>query len=66
MLLHNRKVPVSEMCDRIDEVSSEDIRRVANKVFGVDTAKPVTVVAMGREDVGDWRGVLRKYGVGGS
>ncbi|EJC98724.1 mitochondrial processing peptidase [Fomitiporia mediterranea MF3/22] len=66
ILVHNRKVPVSEMCDRIDEMTPDDIRRVAHRVFGADAAKPATVVAMGKEDVGDWRGVLRKYGVGGA
>lgn len=54
------------MCERIDEITPEDIRRVAHRVFGVDGAKPATVVAMGKEDVGDWRGVMRKYGVGGA
>ncbi|THH06668.1 hypothetical protein EW145_g3928 [Phellinidium pouzarii] len=66
ILVHNRKIPVSEMCDRIDEVTPDDIRRIAHSVFGSDAAKPATVVAMGKEDVGDWRGVLRKYGVGGA
>ncbi|KAL5533717.1 hypothetical protein ACEPAG_177 [Sanghuangporus baumii] len=66
VLVHNRKIPVSEMCDRIDEVTAEDIRRVAHRVFGPDVAKSATIVAMGREDVGDWRSVLRKYSVGGA
>ncbi|KAH8110624.1 mitochondrial processing peptidase [Phellopilus nigrolimitatus] len=66
ILVHNRKIPVSEMCDRIDEITADDIRRVAHRVFGTDAAKPATVVAMGKDDVGDWRSVLRKYGVGGA
>jgi len=66
VLLHNRKIPVSEMCDRIDELTSEDILRVARSTFAQEKAKQATVVVMGREDVGDWRGVLRKYGIGGS
>ncbi|KAI5122367.1 hypothetical protein M0805_004124 [Coniferiporia weirii] len=66
ILVHNRKIPVSEMCDRIDEITPDDIRRVAHRVFGADAAKPATLVAMGKDDVGDWRGVLRKYGVGGA
>ena len=65
ILVHNRKIPVSEMCDRIDELSSEDLRNVAMRYFGDEHAKRATVVVMGREDVGDWRGTLRKYGVGG-
>ena len=64
--MHDRKIPVSEMCDRIDELTPEDIRRVAHRVFGVDAAKPVSVVTMGTEDVGDVKKVLKYYGVGGS
>ena len=48
------------MCDKIDEITPDDIRRVAHRVFGPDGTKPATVIAMGRDDVGDWRGVLRK------
>lgn len=54
------------MCDRIDEITAEDIRRVAHSVFGIGAAKPATVVVMGKDDVGDWQGVLKKYGVGGA
>ena len=54
------------MCERIDEITSNDIRRVAHRYFGNDAAKAATVVAMGKEDVGDWRAQLRKYGVGGA
>ena len=53
------------MCDRIDELTSEDLRVVATRYFGDGNAKRATVLVMGKEDVGDWRGVLRKYGVGG-
>ena len=54
------------MCDKIDEITVDDIRRVASSIFGLGVAKPATVVVMGREDVGDWRSTLQKYGVGGS
>ena len=54
------------MCDRIDEIMPDDIRRVAHRYFGTDAAKPATVVVMGKEDIGDWRAQLRKYGVGGA
>lgn len=64
ILVHNRKVPVSEMCDKIDEVTPESLRRVAARVFGPDSGNKATVVCMGHEDVSDWRSVLRKYGVG--
>ncbi|TDL20967.1 mitochondrial processing peptidase [Rickenella mellea] len=65
VLVHNRKIPVTEMCDHIDEVTPDDVRRVAQRVFGTQSAKKATVVTMGREDVGDWQAVLRKYAVGG-
>ena len=64
--MHGRKIPVSEMCDRIDELTPEDIRRVAHRVFGVDAAKPISTVAMGTGDVGDVGKVLKYYGVGGA
>ncbi|KAI0720073.1 Metalloenzyme, LuxS/M16 peptidase-like protein [Cerioporus squamosus] len=63
VLVHGRKIPVSEMCDKIDAVDNATIRRVAARVFGPRSAAKATVVAMGREDVGDYRGVLRKYGL---
>ncbi|KAJ3480420.1 hypothetical protein NLI96_g8367 [Meripilus lineatus] len=65
ILVHNRKIPVSEMCDKIDEVDQAAIRRVAARIFGPESKNKATVVCMGREDVGDYGGVLRKYGVGG-
>ncbi|KAL6304855.1 mitochondrial processing peptidase [Sparassis latifolia] len=66
ILVHDRKVPVSEMCDRIDEVTSESLRRIAARIFSPESAKKATVICMGHEDTGDWRGVLRKYGLGGA
>lgn len=65
MLVHGRKVPVKEMCEMIEKVDGEMVRRVAGRVFGGDVGKRATVVVMGKEDVGDWRDTLRKYGVGG-
>ena len=66
MLVHNRKVPVSEMCDRLDEVDQKAISRVAARIFGPEVTKKATVVCMGRQDVGDYTSILRKYGVGGA
>ncbi|KAH9947132.1 Metalloenzyme, LuxS/M16 peptidase-like protein [Amylocystis lapponica] len=66
ILVHDRKVPVSEMCARIDEVTPESLRRVAARIFSPESSKRATVVCMGREDLGDWQGTLRKYGVGGA
>ncbi|KAF8580110.1 mitochondrial processing peptidase [Ramaria rubella] len=68
ILVHNRKVPVTEMCDRIDEVTTADLRRVAARVFGPGNhgsqGKKATIVTMGSEDVLNWETTLRKYGVG--
>lgn len=52
------------MCNKIDEVTSESVRRVAQRVFGPEADRKATVVCMGRDDVGDYKAQLRKYGVG--
>jgi len=65
LLVNDRKIPVSEMCDKIDQVTPASIREVAARVFGPQISKQATIVVMGHEDVGDWKAVLRKYGVGG-
>ena len=65
LLVLDRKVPLEEMCEKIDEVTTDSLREVATKVFGSGIAKQATVVCMGHDDVGDWKAVLRKYGVGG-
>ncbi|KAI0695619.1 Metalloenzyme, LuxS/M16 peptidase-like protein [Cytidiella melzeri] len=64
ILVHNRTVSIQEMCNKIDEVTSESVRRVAQNVFGPRTERKATVVCMGRDDVGDYTATLRKYGVG--
>ena len=63
ILVHGRKIPVSNMVEKIDEVTPEAVQRVANCIFGSESGRRATVVTMGHEDVGDWKGVLRKYGV---
>ncbi|KZT73349.1 hypothetical protein DAEQUDRAFT_703735 [Daedalea quercina L-15889] len=65
VLVHNRKVSVSEMCAKIDAVSPKSVRRVAQRIFSPEQAKRATVVVMGREDLPDRDMTLRKYGVGG-
>ncbi|GJJ13268.1 hypothetical protein Clacol_007519 [Clathrus columnatus] len=68
VLVHNRKIPVTEMCDHIDLVTPTDLRRVAARIFGPGVqgipGKKATVVTMGNEDVYNWENTLRKYGVG--
>lgn len=66
VLVHNRKVPVSEMCAKIDAVSPKSLRTVAQRIFSPEQAKKATVVVMGREDLPDRDATLRKYGVGGA
>jgi processing peptidase subunit alpha len=63
ILVHNRKIPMTEMTDKIDEVSPTSIQRVAKRIFGPESGNKATVVTMGRDDIGDWQGVLQKYGV---
>ncbi|KAF8078943.1 Metalloenzyme, LuxS/M16 peptidase-like protein [Lyophyllum atratum] len=63
VLVHNRKVPVTEMTDKIDLVRPEDIRRVAARVFGPKSGNKPTVVCMGHEDTGAWEEVFTKYSV---
>ncbi|KAF7968119.1 hypothetical protein HWV62_20103 [Athelia sp. TMB] len=63
ILVHNRKIPVTEMTDLIDLVTPESVQRVARRIFGPDSGNKATVVGMGRDDIGDWKAVLEKYGV---
>ncbi|KAJ8523362.1 hypothetical protein ONZ45_g223 [Pleurotus djamor] len=63
LLVHNRKVPVTEMTDKIDTITSEDIRRVAGRLFGPHSGNKPTVVCMGHEETGDWQSVFKKYSV---
>ena len=64
ILVHGRKIPVREMCDKIDNVTAESVRVVARRIFGSGSGRKATVVCMGRSDVDDWKHQLRKYGVG--
>ncbi|KAG6889982.1 hypothetical protein C0995_012942 [Termitomyces sp. Mi166 len=64
VLVHGRQVPVTEMTDKIDAVQSEDIRRVAARVFGPQSGNKPTVVCMGHDETGDWEEVFAKYSVG--
>ncbi|THH18254.1 hypothetical protein EW146_g2693 [Bondarzewia mesenterica] len=64
LLVHNRKIPVTEMCDKIDEVTPESLQRVATRIFGSDSGNKPTVVTMGRDDVKDWTKVFQTYDVG--
>jgi mitochondrial-processing peptidase subunit alpha len=63
IVVHNRKVPITEMTEKIDEVTPESVQRVAKRIFGPESGGKATVVTMGRDDIGDWQAVLQKYGV---
>ncbi|KAG6817929.1 hypothetical protein H0H87_012397 [Tephrocybe sp. NHM501043] len=63
VLVHGRRVPVTEMTDKIDFVKPEDIRRVAARVFGPQSGNKPTVVCMGHDETGDWKEVFEKYSV---
>ena len=64
MLVHNRKIPLSEMVDKIDSVTAESLQRVAQRIFGSQSGAQPTVLAMGGHDLGDWETQFRKYDVG--
>ncbi|KAJ7492320.1 Metalloenzyme, LuxS/M16 peptidase-like protein [Mycena latifolia] len=63
VLVHNRKIPITEMTDKIDMLKPADIRKVAEKVFGLESGGKATVVCMGHEDTGSWQEVFAKYSV---
>ncbi|KAK9477558.1 Metalloenzyme, LuxS/M16 peptidase-like protein [Lipomyces japonicus] len=66
-----KKVPVSEMCEKIDQLTLKDIRRVARRVLkdgaknqGTISTGP-TVITQGRPGVfGDIEAEIKKYGLG--
>ncbi|ANB14879.1 Mas2p [Sugiyamaella lignohabitans] len=62
--LNNKKVPVAEMVEKIDALTAEDLRRVAERVL---TSSPPTLVMQGasREAFGDVQDTLKRYGLGG-
>lgn len=71
LLVQGYKVPVEEMCEKIDALTVEDIQRVAKRVLtgntnnpGMGTGKPTFVMEGERELFGDVTAVTRKYGLG--
>ncbi|EEB94209.1 hypothetical protein MPER_07017 [Moniliophthora perniciosa FA553] len=63
VLVHDRPVPITEMTDKIAQVTSDDIRRVATRIFGPQSGNKATVVCQGHEDVKDYHSILKKYGL---
>lgn len=64
LLVHNRKISISEMADKIDAVTAESLQRVALRIFGSQSGGKPTVLAMGSHDFSDWEAQFRKYDVG--
>ncbi|BEI82118.1 hypothetical protein CcaverHIS002_0212780 [Cutaneotrichosporon cavernicola] len=73
--IHGHKVPVEEMCAKIDALTIDDLHRTATRVlrpssrtvplnYGLGSGEP-TIVAQGQvEALGDVRGTLRAWGLG--
>ncbi|KAF9225501.1 hypothetical protein BS17DRAFT_801520 [Gyrodon lividus] len=66
ILVHDRKIPVTDMTAAIDKVTPETVKRVATRLFGPQSGNKATIVTMGRGELGDWQATLRKYGVAGA
>ncbi|KAF9567808.1 mitochondrial processing peptidase, partial [Agrocybe pediades] len=64
ILVHGRKVPVTEMTEKIEKVTPAEVKRVAARIFGPGSGSKPTVVCMGHEDVGpDAAKEFAKYGL---
>lgn len=74
--IHGKKVPVEEMCEKIDQVTLPDIHRTASRVlrpeenpatplnYGLGSGAP-TIAAYGNlEGLGDLQSVLKSWGLG--
>ncbi|KAK4687959.1 hypothetical protein P7C73_g2156, partial [Tremellales sp. Uapishka_1] len=73
--IHGNKVPVEEMCAKIDALTIKDLHRTATRIlrpssatvplnYGLGSGKP-TIVAQGRMDLlGDVKTVLKDWGLG--
>jgi processing peptidase subunit alpha len=57
---------MTEMTNKIDALQPGDIRKVAEKFFGLESGGKATVVCMGHEDTGPWEEVFSKYSVAGA
>lgn len=65
------RIPVSEMVSKIESLTVEDLRRVAERVFtgkannkGNGSGKPTIVVQGDRKTFGDIEDVVKSYGLG--
>lgn len=69
--VHGRKIPINEMIAKIEDLTIEDIKRVAKLIFtgsvkneGNGTGKPTVVIQGKREAFGNIDDVLKRYGLG--
>jgi mitochondrial-processing peptidase subunit alpha len=51
------------MTEKVDQITPDQVARVAMRIFGPNSGNKPTVVAMGRDEVGDYESTMRKYGV---
>jgi processing peptidase subunit alpha len=63
ILMHGRKLPITEVTEKIEGVTAQDIRRVAAKLFSPESGSKPTVVVMGHEDLGTYKEVFSEYGL---
>lgn len=67
--ISNHKIPVVEMCQKIQDLTPDDVRRVAERIFTgkaseTGSGKPTIVMQGKRETFGDVEAVFKKYGLG--
>lgn len=54
------------MTEKIENVTAQDVRRVAASIFNPQSGSKPTVVVMGHEDVGTYKETFSKYGLAAS
>lgn len=71
MQVRGKRLPVSDMVEKIEKLTVDDIKRVAQRVLtgnannaGAGTGKPTVVIQGERDHFGDIEGVIRGYGLG--
>jgi len=65
ILVHGRRVPIEQMLEKIDAVTPDDIKRVANRLYGPQSGNKPTVLTLGHENITDHEAIFRKYGLAG-
>jgi processing peptidase subunit alpha len=60
--IYGKRIDVLEMCEKINQVTRDDIIKIAEKTF--TSSEPTIIVQGDREAFGDIKGMLNKYGLG--